>query len=320
MHLKNWINSKNAEKQERYTFAFIDEGAKREIRRKTLKAIAIPGYQVPFGSRDMPIARGWGTGGLQLTLALIGPGDILKVIDQGADDSVNAVNIKRFVFLVTGVSTTTDTQKATLVQTRHRIPEEPMNEDQILILQVPIPEPLRDVEPSEKETRRMHAEADYSRMWLHLYEDIIRFKEITIGSRYPVMVNHRHIMDPSPIPRWDNRKLHMSNNLFLFGAGREKRIYAIPPHTSVSPLEFKDHKFTVEDFGNAACEFCGSTSTYLDEIIDDKTGKRRFRCSDTSYCQKQIERNKQLKNEKNSSSVEGPKSDKAIRKRLLAMR
>ena len=44
-----------------------------------------PGYQVPFGSRDMPIARGWGTGGLQLTLSLIGPDDILKVIDQGAD-------------------------------------------------------------------------------------------------------------------------------------------------------------------------------------------------------------------------------------------
>ncbi|HWR91493.1 MAG TPA: alpha-D-ribose 1-methylphosphonate 5-phosphate C-P-lyase PhnJ, partial [Desulfobacterales bacterium] len=35
-----------------------------------LKAVAIPGCQVPFGSREMPIARGWGTGGLQLTLSL----------------------------------------------------------------------------------------------------------------------------------------------------------------------------------------------------------------------------------------------------------
>ena len=48
----------------RYSYAFLDEGAKREIRRRMLKAVAIPGCQVPFGSREMPIARGWGTGGL----------------------------------------------------------------------------------------------------------------------------------------------------------------------------------------------------------------------------------------------------------------
>ncbi|MCL1905589.1 MAG: alpha-D-ribose 1-methylphosphonate 5-phosphate C-P-lyase PhnJ, partial [Clostridiales bacterium] len=72
-----------------YNFAFLDEGSKREIRRAALKAVAIPGYQVPFGSRELPIGRGWGTGGIQLTLSLIGPEDILKVIDQGSDESVN---------------------------------------------------------------------------------------------------------------------------------------------------------------------------------------------------------------------------------------
>jgi len=77
-----------------YNFAFIDEYAKREIRRKILKAVSIPGYQVPFGSRELPIARGWGTGGLQITLSLMGQKDILKIIDQGCDDSVNAVNLK----------------------------------------------------------------------------------------------------------------------------------------------------------------------------------------------------------------------------------
>lgn len=269
-----------------YSFAFIDEGAKREIRRKTLKAVAIPGYQVPFGSRDMPVARGWGTGGLQLTLALIGPDDILKVIDQGSDDSVNAVNMRKFIERVTSVQTTIDTQKASLIQTRHRIPEEIMGDGQILIFQVPIPEPLRDVEPSERETRRMHSEADYSRMWLFLYEDIVRYQEITIGARYPVMVNGRHIMDPSPIPRWDVPKLHRANTLFLFGAGREKRIYAIPPHTSVEPLEFIDHRFRVEDFGGRHCIHCGSGGTYLDECIDDASGHRMYTCSDTSYCSK----------------------------------
>ncbi|MBN1850657.1 MAG: alpha-D-ribose 1-methylphosphonate 5-phosphate C-P-lyase PhnJ [Deltaproteobacteria bacterium] len=287
MNLSTWLQQqeKNGH-QAYYTFAFIDEGAKREIRRKTLKAIAIPGYQVPFGSRDMPIARGWGTGGLQLTLALIGPEDILKVIDQGADDSVNAVNIKKFVSQVTGVRLTNQVQEATLIQTRHRIPEEPLREGQILVFQVPIPEPLRAVEPSERETRRMHGEADYSRMWLHLYENIVQFKEIMIGSRYPVMVHNRFMMDPSPIPRWDNPRLHMAEGLYLFGAGREKRIYAVPPYTSVKSIEFEDYKFRVEDFGGVACSRCGRTNTFLNEIIDDESGKRTFICSDTAFCSK----------------------------------
>ncbi|RMD82641.1 MAG: carbon-phosphorus lyase complex subunit PhnJ, partial [Chloroflexi bacterium] len=31
-----------------YNFALLDEDAKREIRRKLLKAVAIPGHLVPF--------------------------------------------------------------------------------------------------------------------------------------------------------------------------------------------------------------------------------------------------------------------------------
>jgi alpha-D-ribose 1-methylphosphonate 5-phosphate C-P lyase len=264
-------------------FAFLDEATKMEIRRKTLKAVAIPGYQVPFGSRELPIARGWGTGGIQLTLALIGPQDIVKVIDQGCDDSVNAVNIRKFIQQVCGVEVTEKTAEATLIQTRHRVPEEPMGKDQILVLQVPIPEPLRDVEPSEQETRRMHGEADYSSIWLRLYEDIVAYNEITIGARYPVLVNRRHIMDPSPIPRWDVPLLHQSETLYLFGAGREKRIYAIPPHTEVHPLEFADHRFRVERFSQG-CMLCGATDTYLDEIVEGSTAQRFYTCSDTAHC------------------------------------
>ncbi|NDJ62216.1 MAG: carbon-phosphorus lyase complex subunit PhnJ, partial [Chloroflexi bacterium] len=77
-----------------YSFAFLDSFAKRELRRRMLKAIAVPGYQVPYASRELPIARGWGTGGLQATLSLVGPESIVKVIDQGADDSVNAANLR----------------------------------------------------------------------------------------------------------------------------------------------------------------------------------------------------------------------------------
>ena len=125
-----------------YNFGFLDEGSKREIRRSILKAVAVPGYQVPFGSRELPIGRGWGTGGIQITLSIIGKEDVLKVIDQGSDDSVNAVNIKKLVKECTDVEITTDSEEASIIQSRHRIPETPMRNDQILVLQVPTPEPL----------------------------------------------------------------------------------------------------------------------------------------------------------------------------------
>ena len=64
---------------EGYNFAYLDEQTKRMIRRAILKAVAIPGYQVPFASRDMPLPYGWGTGGIQVTAACIGPDDVLEV-------------------------------------------------------------------------------------------------------------------------------------------------------------------------------------------------------------------------------------------------
>jgi alpha-D-ribose 1-methylphosphonate 5-phosphate C-P lyase len=123
-------------------------------------------------------------------------------------------------------------------------------------------------------------------MWLYLYEEIVKFGEITVGARYPVMVNRRHLMDPSPIPRWDVARLNENPALLLFCAGREKRIYAIPPHTEVQPLSFEDFAFRVEDFAGRRCSRCGSEGAYLDELIDDATGKRIYACSDTCFCEK----------------------------------
>ena len=91
-----------------YNFGFLDETTKREVRRALLKAVALPGHQIPFGSREMPVARGWGTGGIQVTLSILGPDDTVKVIDQGADEGVNAWNIRRLVTDTSGVPTTTD--------------------------------------------------------------------------------------------------------------------------------------------------------------------------------------------------------------------
>src|SRR5262249_54770609 len=98
-----------------YTFAYPDEQTKRMIRRAILKAVSIPGYQVPFASREMPMPYGWGTGGVQVTAAVLGPDDVLKVIDQGADDTTNAVSIRKFFVKTAGVRTTTRTGDATVI-------------------------------------------------------------------------------------------------------------------------------------------------------------------------------------------------------------
>jgi alpha-D-ribose 1-methylphosphonate 5-phosphate C-P lyase len=266
-----------------YNFAYLDEQSKRMIRRGLLKAVAIPGYQVPFAGREMPLPYGWGTGGMQLTAAILGADDVLKVIDQGADDTTNAVSIRRFFARTAGVTTTTHTAAATLIQTRHRIPETPLKAGQIMVYQVPIPEPLRFIEPSETETRTMHALEDYGVMQVKLYEDIATFGHIATSYAYPVLVDKRYVMDPSPIPKYDNPKLHMSPALMLFGAGREKRLYAVPPYTQVASLDFDDHPFSVQQWAQC-CAFCGSEHSYLDELIVDDAGSKRYVCSDTDYC------------------------------------
>ena len=267
-----------------YNYAYLDEQTKRMIRRAILKAVAIPGYQVPFGSREMPLARGWGTGGIQITAALIGPSDTLKVIDQGADDTTNAVSIRRFFERVADVASTEVTTEATIIQTRHRIPETPLTEDQILVYQVPQPEPLRKLEPSEAETRKMHAWQEYGLMHVRLYEDIARFGHVATTYSYPVLVNGRYVASPTPIPKFDNPKMDDMPALQLFGAGREKRIYAIPPHTSVKSLDFEDHPFTVQKW-DEPCALCGAGDSYLDEVILDDKGGRMFVCSDSHYCE-----------------------------------
>lgn len=275
------------EATEGYSYAFLDGISKREVRRALLKAVAIPGYQVPFGSRELPLARGWGTGGLQITLSILGPEDVVKVIDQGDDASVNAANLRRLIERTTGIRTTFDTREATIIQSRHRVPEERLISGQTLVLQCPVPEPLRSVEPSMAVARRMHAEKDYSRMWVSIYEGIVRRGELTGAAGYPVLVNDRYVMAPTPIPRWDIPRLHMSDALCLIGAGREKRVYAVPPNTQVKPLEFEDYRFEVEEFSGKRCRCgrVGPNEAFLDETVDDR-GRTVFACNDKAFCDK----------------------------------
>ncbi|MGC9418872.1 MAG: alpha-D-ribose 1-methylphosphonate 5-phosphate C-P-lyase PhnJ [Rhodovulum sp.] len=266
-------------------YGFLDAAARRELRRLMLKAIAIPGHQIPYASREVPIARGWGTGGLQVSLTLLRPGMTVKVIDQGADDSVNAANLRRFMTRVAGVATTTDSRKADLIQSRHRIPEERLGGAQVLVLQVPDPEPLRPVEPDMTGARLMHGDADYGPMWLMLYEQIVRAGRITQGAAYPALVNGRHVMTPSPIPRWDLCKLHMTPNLTFLSAGREKRLHAVPPFTRVEPLVFDDVPFAVEDHAGLRCRSTGVGGFFMNEMpLDD--GGSAHELSDSGLAEK----------------------------------
>ncbi|MGZ9724152.1 alpha-D-ribose 1-methylphosphonate 5-phosphate C-P-lyase PhnJ [Rhizobium miluonense] len=267
-----------------YNFGYLDEKSKRAIRRALVKAVAIPGHQVPFSSKEMPLPPGWGTGGIQVTASLIGREDRLKVIDQGADDATNATSIRNFFTRVAGIETTTEAKTATIVQTRHRIPETVLSDEQILVVQVPTPDPLRRINPRVNETRTMHAFGDYGRLYVVLYEDLARHGQVSTSFDYPIQVNGRYVSSPSPVPKFDNPKFHQNPALVLFGAGRERRVYAIPPYTDVRSLDFIDRPFTVQKW-NATCVLCGSDHSYLDELVTGDDGQVQFICSDTDYCE-----------------------------------
>lgn len=271
------------------SYGFLDASAKRELRRAMVKAVCVPGCQMPYASREVPMARGWGTGGLQATLTLVNPATRVKVIDQGADDSVNAASIRRFIARVAGTPTTTDTLGADLIQSRHRVPEEVLRADQILVLQVPNPEPLRPVQPNMSIARQMHADAEYGRMWLQLYEQIVRSGRVMQGASYPSLVNGRHVMTPSPIPRWDVPKLHMARHLTILSAGREKRLFAVPPHTRVEPLVFDDVPYRVEGHDALTCTRSGLSGYFMNEIPQDD-GSSTFEVSDSGLGEKALRR------------------------------
>ncbi len=124
-----------------------------------------------------------------------------------------------------------------------------------------------------------------------LFEQIMKFGRTSTAEDHPVYVHNRYVMAPSPIPRFDNPKMHQSDALMLLGAGREKKIYAIPPYTEVKSLAFEDYPFTVESFEGKSCHLCGATKTFLDEIIDPETGDAIYQCNDTSYCISRLNEN-----------------------------
>ncbi|MHC9297438.1 alpha-D-ribose 1-methylphosphonate 5-phosphate C-P-lyase PhnJ [Mycobacterium sp. LTG2003] len=263
-------------------YAYLDEDTKRNVRRAILKALAIPGWQVPFASREMPVARGWGSGGLQVTLSLVGPTDVVKVIDQGDDHSVNATAMRSLIAESAACAATTDTAQATIVQSRHRIPEVELRGDQVLVLQVPHPEPLRRVVPDELTAKHHHAEGDYTPAWLDLYDDQTRLGGPRTGADHPVLIGDSRLMSPSPIPRHDVLRLNQRPYPILLGAGRRARLTALPPYTSVRPLAFDDCPLEGER-ADGPCSRCGSTASY--RVPTGGTNAALvWQCSDVDAC------------------------------------
>lgn len=262
-------------------YAYLDERSKREVRRATLKALALPGRQVPFASREMPVARGWGSGGLQVTLSLVGPEDVVKVIDQGDDSSLNAASMRELIARTAGVAVTTRTREATIVQSRHRLPEIPLRPDQLLVLQMPHPEPLRRVVSDPAEAARLHAEGDVTPAWVELYDDEVRHGGPVGGADHPILVDGETLASPSPIPRYDVLALDRRPHPIILGAGRLARITALPPWTSVRPLAFRDRPLAPEH-APCPCYLCASASSYR---VMSQPGSGTWRCSDVDACQ-----------------------------------
>ena len=154
-------------------------------------------------------------------------------------------------------------------------------------------DPLRWVEPNLERATIMHGESDYGRMWVYMYESVVKAGDLRIATQYPVIVAGRYMMDTTPIPRWDVMRLHNAEALFLFGAGREKRIYAVPPYTTIEPLQFEDFRFKTEFVAGQICARCGAQDTFLTShfVVDSDHadgGHWRSSCSDTSFCDKRV--------------------------------
>jgi alpha-D-ribose 1-methylphosphonate 5-phosphate C-P lyase len=263
-------------------YAYLDEDTKRNVRRAILKALAIPGWQVPFASREMPVARGWGSGGLQVTLSVVGPTDVVKVIDQGDDLSANAVGMRNLISTSARCAATMSTAAATIIQSRHRIPELDLRADQLLVLQVPHPEPLRRVVPDEVTALEHHAERDYTPAWLDLYDAQARLGGLRTAADHPVLVANSRLMSPSPIPRYDVLRLDQRVHPILLGTGRRARLTALPPYTTVRPLAFDDSPLEPERAGGP-CHRCGSTSSYR------VPAEGQWCCSDVDACRLRVE-------------------------------
>ena len=209
---------------------------------------------------------------------------MLKVIDQGADDTTNAVSIRRFFARTAGVATTTATAEATVIQTRHRIPEKQLREDQIIVYQVPQPEPLFRLEPSRVETEAdaraggLRADAcEAVRGHRAVRPDLDQLRLSGDGERAL-----SDVAQPDPGVR-------QSEDGHDAGAAtvRRRAGEADLRHPALDAGEIAWISTIIRSGPINAphpCGLCGATDSYLDEVVTDDHGGRLFVCSDTDHC------------------------------------
>ncbi len=222
--------------------------SRSQVQTYRMKAVAVPGYQVPFGGREMPLPYGWGTGGIQVTAAIIGRDDTAEG-DRPGRRRHDQCRLDPPLLRACGLTSPRPRTRKKRPSSRRAIacPRRPSKDGQILVFQVPIPEPLRMLEPRETETRTLHALSEYGVMQVSLYESIARHGRIAKTYNYPVhgerALHHEPLADPEvrqPQARPQRRRCS-STAPAARSASMPCRRY-----TPVKSLDFDDHPFEIE--------------------------------------------------------------------------
>ena len=178
------------------------------IRRAILKAVAIPGYQVPFGRREMPMPYGWGTGGIQVTASVHRPGRRAEGDRPGRRRHHQRRLIRRFFARTAGVATTDRHRE------RHDHPDAPPHPRDAAGRR---PDPgLPGADPGAAALARAARDRDpqdacAGGIWPDACQ-ALRGHRALRPHRHDLRLSgawstDRYVMDPSPIPKFDNPKL-----------------------------------------------------------------------------------------------------------------
>ena len=157
-----------------------------------------------------------------------------------------------------------------------------MHEGQVLIYQVPRPDPLRGFINSGSESRKRHGDHDYGVVYTRLFEQWLQSGETALGYDHPMIIEDGVMMSPSPVPAQDNKRIAHSPAIQIFGAARERRLYALPAYTSAQSLQFDDLAFTMRHSAHH-CSICLSIDAYLDNLGSED--EPQWVCSDSECCQ-----------------------------------
>ena len=237
----------------------------------------------------MPLPYGWGTGGIQLTASANRSGRTCSRSSTKGQRRHHQRGLHQEVFPADhrGARLPRRTGEATLIQTRHRIPETPLRtEDQTIILPGAHPRaPALAGAPGDGDTRSSTPCPSTELMYVKLYEDITRHGRIATGFDYPAMVADRYLMSPSPIPKFDNPKLDNEPlpSCFSGPGGKSGSTRYRPLHQGQEPGLRGPSLYQVETWDRQKCALCGSA-----DILFGRDHHRRLRAGGCSSARTRI--------------------------------